>query len=85
MAEEKHGHKSKTASVLLAVFLSFWTWLYTYKKDTWKFWVGLGIVVLTVILRIARPDRGWLFLALGIWVWAIIDVSIKKDEWYHSY
>ena len=23
MAEEKHGHKSKTASVLLAVFLKF--------------------------------------------------------------
>jgi predicted amidophosphoribosyltransferase len=33
--------KSKVASVLLAVFLGFWTWLYTYKKDGWKFWVGL--------------------------------------------
>jgi hypothetical protein len=31
------------ASILLAVFLSCWTWLYTYKKDGWKFWTGLGI------------------------------------------
>jgi hypothetical protein len=37
------NRKSKTASILLAVFLSYWTWLYTYKKDAWKFWVGLGI------------------------------------------
>ncbi len=35
--------KSKTASILLAVFLTFWTWLYTYKRDGWKFWVGLGL------------------------------------------
>jgi len=33
------------ASILLAVFLGFWTWLYTYKKDGWKFWAGLGICV----------------------------------------
>jgi hypothetical protein len=35
--------KSKLASILLAVFLGFWTWLYTYKKDGWKFWTGLGV------------------------------------------
>jgi hypothetical protein len=35
--------KSKVASILLAVFLGFWTWLYTYKKDGWKFWTGLGL------------------------------------------
>ena len=34
--------KSKTTSVLLAVFLSFWSYLYTYKQDKVKFWVSLG-------------------------------------------
>ena len=67
------GGKSKTASVLLAVFLSFWTWLYTYKKDAWKFWVGLGVSILIFVV------------AIGIWVWAIVDVAVKNDEWYRSY
>ena len=35
--------KSKTAAVLLAVFLGWWTWLYTYKKDAWKFWAALVV------------------------------------------
>jgi hypothetical protein len=39
------GGKSKTVSILLAVFLGFWTWLYTYKKDHWKFWVSLGVSI----------------------------------------
>jgi hypothetical protein len=37
------NRKSKAVSILLAVFLGFWTWLYTYKKDGWKFWTGLGV------------------------------------------
>lgn len=37
--------KSKTVSILLAVFLSFWTWLYTYKRDKSKFWIGLGVSI----------------------------------------
>jgi hypothetical protein len=41
--------KSKAASIVMAVFLSYWTWLYTYQKDGWKFWTGLGVsTVLTV-------------------------------------
>ncbi len=35
--------KSKTASVLLAVFLGYWTWLYTHGKDAWKFWTCLVV------------------------------------------
>lgn len=35
---------------MLAVFLSFWTWVYTYKKDGWKFWVGLTASILPVVV-----------------------------------
>ena len=35
--------KDKTAAILLAVFLGFWAWLYTYKRDAWKFWLCLGL------------------------------------------
>jgi hypothetical protein len=82
------GGKSKTGSVLLAVFLSFWTWLYTYKKDAWKFWVGLGLSIFMVILAIATLGISALFtwiISLGVWIWAIVDVAVKNSEWYRSY
>ncbi len=47
------SHKSKVASVLLAVFLSFWTWLYTYKRDKKKFWIALGVNVFLGIISTA--------------------------------
>ena len=47
--------KNKTTAVLLAVFLSIWTWLYTYKKSTWKFWVGLVIWIPSLYVIILGP------------------------------
>ncbi len=45
--------KNKNTTVLLAISLRWWTWLYTYKRDTWKFWLGLGIGVVSVGLIFA--------------------------------
>jgi hypothetical protein len=70
--------KSKTAAILLAVFLTFWTWLYTYKKDVWKFWVGLALSVVAGIFTFG-------ITAVAIWIWAIVDTSVKNDQWYNSY
>ena len=69
--------KSKTTAVVLAVFLSFWSWLYTYKKSTWKFWVGLAVAFLGSPL--------YLIPTLGVWIWAIVDNSIKPKEFYEDY
>lgn len=70
--------KSKTVAVLLAVFLSFWTWIYTYKKDAVKFWIGL----------VAGLGLGFLTMgitAVIVWVWAIIDVAVKPESFYQQY
>lgn len=69
-------------AILLAVFLTFWTWLYTYKKNATKFWVGLGVAVigaLTAVLIIGD------FILLGLWVWAIVDVATKPAEYYQRF
>ena len=70
----KAGRKSKTTAVLLAVFLSYWTWLYTYKKSTWKFWLNLGLSIVTLGV--------WWIVA---WIWAIIDTVRRPSKWYESY
>jgi len=75
--------KDKTASILLAVFLAFWTWLYTYKKDGWKFWLGLALT-----LTIFNPIWTWIIFCtpnMAIWVWAIVDAATKPREWYENY
>lgn len=67
--------KDKTVAVLLAVFLGFWTWVYTYKRDAWKFWLNLGLGVIT----------------FGLWTlfvsypWAIIDAAVRPASYYQNF
>lgn len=58
------GKKSKTAAVLLAVFLSFWTWLYSYKIDAAKFYVGLGLSLALGLVNIVI-----------LWPWTALEVE----------
>jgi hypothetical protein len=77
------GAKSRKAAVLLAVFLSFWSFLYTYRTAAWKFWLSLGLAVGGYILVWALNSATnslagtfiWAAIALGVWIWAIVDRS----------
>ena len=64
--------RSKSVAVILAVFLSFWTWAYTYKYDSWKFWLNL-VLSFTII---------WIPIA---WIWAIVDASNKDKKLFTDY
>jgi hypothetical protein len=48
--QQQGRHKNKNTAILLAVSLSWWTWLYTYRKDAWKFWVGSGLGLASTVL-----------------------------------
>ena len=69
--------KNKTTALLLAVFLSFWTWCYTYKKDAAKFWTGLLICIFLF----------WIFFipVIIVWIWSIIDVASKDNTYYNNF
>lgn len=46
------SQKSRSTAILLSIFLGFWTFLYTYRVDSKKFWaaiipIGISSVVLT--------------------------------------
>ncbi|MBI4234621.1 MAG: zinc ribbon domain-containing protein [Chloroflexi bacterium] len=66
--------KSKVVAILLAVFLGFWTWLYTYQRDGWKFWLNLGLSIVTLGI--------WGIVA---WIWAIVAAAVRPEEFYASY
>lgn len=73
---------TKTTAVLLAVFLSFWTWLYTYKTDAKKFWIGLSA---SIVGAITAAFVVGIFIVLGIWIWAIVDAARRPDDFYAAY
>lgn len=66
--------KDKTTAVLLAVFLGFWTWIYTYKIDAWKFWLNLALSVIT-----------FGFWGVVAWIWAVIDSAVRDDSFYKNF
>jgi hypothetical protein len=75
--------KDRVVAILLAVFLSFWTWLYTYRRDAWKFWLGLALT-----LTVFNPLWTWIVFFIpniAIWIWAIVDVSVKPRSFYDYY
>ena len=77
--------KTRTNAILLAVFLHFWTWVYTYRRDGWKFWVGSGSWVFMILILSAGVGGYAWFIALAIWLWAIVDTALKTDDWYCNY
>ena len=50
--EHSYPVKSKSTAVVLAVFFSFWAWLYTYRINGGKFWFFLIIDILRFIIAI---------------------------------
>lgn len=69
-----YARKDKSVAIILAIFVNFWTWLYTYKKDSWKFWLNLILTIFTLGL--------WSIVS---WFWALIDTVTKPDEFYEKF
>lgn len=92
--------KNKALAVFLAIFFGFFTYLYTYARDSWKFWLGLGLnigfsviaIVWNNIMKYAIYPVGEIlfFIVLLIWIlgniiFVIIDVVTKSKEFYKNY
>jgi len=87
--------KNKSVAIVLAIFLNFWSWLYTYKKDFKKFWIYLGssIVLIPVLIvaymamltdsnitqQLQPTGFGW-----GLWVfatWSVFFANLSAFIW----
>lgn len=74
------GGKSKTAAVLLAVFLGTWSWLYTYKENAQKFWVTTCVLsaIPFLVFFLGIAGRGGLIVVQG-WM-----IALSGIIWYLS-
>ena len=75
-------NKDKTVALILAVFTGHFTWLYTYERDQQKFWIGLGVWLMGFVLLFFLVG---IFAWLGVWIWSIVDVAQRSEEWYATY
>jgi ribosomal protein L40E len=94
--------KNKSVAVILSIFFSFWSWLYTYKINLKKFWItfsiNLSFWILVIILSITLDSIReiftnygtwiwllWLLYSGAIWLWALLDNSLKSMSFYINY
>ena len=74
--------KDKTVALILAIFVGHFAWLYTYDRDQQKFWIGTGIWVGGFLLLFFVVG---FFMWIGLWIWVIVDVVQRNDDWYAAY
>ena len=75
------GGKQKVWGVVLAVLFGFWGFLYTYRRDAARFWVCLAVIV---VLGVTTILGGYL-AAFVTWIYAIITMSTRSQDWFLSY
>ncbi|MHB1460423.1 MAG: hypothetical protein ACYC1M_03980 [Armatimonadota bacterium] len=66
--------KNKSTALILAVIFGHFTWVYTYRYDSWKFWLGLVLSVLTCGVA-----------SIVFWLWAVIEAVGRPDSFYAEY
>jgi len=66
--------KDKSVAILLAIFLGFWAWIYTWEKDYWKFWLALSITIVTIGIA-----------SIAFYIWVIIDAASRPIEFYLNF
>jgi hypothetical protein len=64
--------KSKNTSILLAIFLGVWAWVYTFEEDSTKFWIGMILIAASVITAGLS--------GVASWIWAVVEISSHSDE-----
>lgn len=76
--------KSRKVALWLVLFLGFFSWLYTFKKDWWKFLISLAIFfILFFVIR--RNETAAFIIGAIIYLWPVIDVTVRKESFYENY
>ena len=76
--------KSRKVALWLVLFLGFFSWLYTFRKDWWKFLISLAIFfILFFVIR--RNETGAFIIGAIVYLRPVIDVTVRKESFYENY
>ncbi len=85
------SNKNKAVAIVLAILFSYFSWIYTWKFDAWKFWVCLAVDAIVhllagFVLSSMISEAIVVLTASGLWVlWAIIDQARKPAGYWQKY
>lgn len=65
---------SRTVGILFAILLPPFYWLYTYERDRVKFWLNLGLCVIT-----------FGYFGIVSWIWGIIEAANHTEAYYTQF
>lgn len=79
--------KSKTAAVILAVFLGFWAFLYTYQVNASRFWLHFAAHLFAIFTWVFLRAEGWpgALTILISWLTTIVRVGTSSEALYRQY
>lgn len=81
--------KSKTVAIMLAVLFGAWTWAYTWRRDSRKFWLVLAANAGLFALAVATGSEGvataWGLFWAAVWLWAVIGAARRPLGFYERY
>ena len=78
--------KSKSFAIILAIFFSYFSWIYTYRRNGLKFWIAFWGC--SAVIGIFVHFYGELFIYFGVfavWIWSLIDNLVKPNSFYDNY
>jgi hypothetical protein len=70
-------NKYQIVALILAILFSFFSFLYTYKFDKTKFWMGLLLSIIGLFLYYI-PN-------ILVWIWAIAEQLSKDEDMFKNY
>jgi hypothetical protein len=85
--QQRFGAKSKPVALILSVLFSYWTWLYTFKRDRIKFFVALilAIAAFTGYYVLTKFSYYSFALSIILWIWPLAVTLRKRPEWWAGY
>lgn len=85
--------KKRGIALILALITGFFSWIYTYKLDYWKFWVStliltsyfLFVMPIFLLDSLMQFYINFVIASFTFWLWAIIDFLIKDEKAFEKY
>lgn len=76
--------RSRKVALWLVLFFGIFSWLYTWKKDWWKFLICIfsGPIISFIFIR---NETIAVIIYIAMYLWSAVDVTIRDEKFYKNY